>query len=236
MILHLLEETTPPSDVRGELQRTILFVDLSGFTPLTEAMGDTVAARIVARFSEMVRETAAGCDGQVLKQIGDEFMLVFPNPSRAVSFGVAIMDAAYAEPQFPALRIGAHFGSVLYREGDYLGANVNLAARVTSAATRNQFLVTDAVRGDDDDGGVTFVPVGARSLKGVRDPVELFEVIGPTERVPRATDPVCGIELDEATNQGELSWDGRRLLFCSDTCVRRFLEEPASFATARTAR
>src|SRR5947208_8544432 len=63
MLLHIVEDTTPVSDVPGELIRTVLFVDLSSFTPLTEVMGDAVAARIVARFSDMVRETALGCDG-----------------------------------------------------------------------------------------------------------------------------------------------------------------------------
>jgi adenylate cyclase len=230
MVLHLVEETTPPSEVPGELCRTILFVDLSSFTPLTEAMGDVVAARVVERFSTMVRETAARCDGQVLKQIGDEFMLVFPAPRRAVSFGLAILDAAGAEPQFPALRIGAHSGSVLYREGDYLGANVNLAARVTSAAKRNQLVITNAVRQELHEPDVQFESLGPHTLKGVSEPVELFEVRGATARRVRIADPVCGMELDEATSDAELSWEGRRLLFCSEGCLRRFLENPERYA------
>src|SRR5204863_7708914 len=108
--------------------------------------------------------------------IGDEFMLIFPDPQRAVSFGVAIRRAAAAEPRFPAVRSGAQSGSILYREGDYVGANVNLAARVTSAAERNQFLVTDAVRQSVDLPGIEFEGVGSRSLKGVSEPVELYDV------------------------------------------------------------
>lgn len=226
LILHLLEETVPPSAEPGEIVRTILFVDLSSFTPLTEAMGDAAAARVVERFSEMVRDTAADCDGQVLKQIGDEFMLVFPDPERAVSFGVGIQRVAAAEPRFPALRIGAQSGSILYREGDYVGANVNLAARVTSAAERNQFLVTDAVRQTVDLEGTRFEPVGSRALKGVSEPVELYEVRTDDGRVMRTADPVCGMELDEPSADAELAWRGRRLLFCSEGCLRRFLANP----------
>lgn len=48
-----------------------------------------------------------------------------------------------AEPQFPALHIGAHHRNVLYREGDYLGATVNLAARVASCGAAGQFLITE---------------------------------------------------------------------------------------------
>jgi adenylate cyclase len=57
-------------------------------------------------------------------------MLVFAAPADAVRFGLAIKDAAGAEPMFPALHIGAHHGPVLYRDGDYVGGGVNLAARI----------------------------------------------------------------------------------------------------------
>jgi len=234
MILHLLEDAAPPSAEPGEIVRTILFVDLSSFTPLTEAMGDAAAARVVERFSDMVRDTAADCDGQVLKQIGDEFMLVFPDPQRAVSFGVGIQRAAASEPRFPALRIGAQSGSILYREGDYIGANVNLAARVTSAAKRNQFLVTDAVRDAVDLEGIRFEGVGSRSLKGVSEPVDLYEVLTSDGRVLRTADPVCGMELDEASADAELAWRGRRLLFCSEECLRRFLANPERYVPSGT--
>ena len=186
MLLHLVEDLTPPSTAPGELVRTILFVDLCGFTPLTEQLGDDAAAQVVDRFSEIVRRDAASCDGQVVKQIGDEFMLAFPTPASAVAFGTGIHASAATEAGFPALRVGAHFGSVLYREGDYVGANVNLAARVTSEAVGTQFVVTPAVRDGARTSDVEFVGLGLRSLKGVSGPVELFEVRGvetaPTTR------------------------------------------------------
>jgi adenylate cyclase len=232
MILHLLEEQAPPSAEPGEITRTILFVDLSSFTPLTEAMGDAAAARIVERFSDMVRDAAADCDGQVLKQIGDEFMLVFPDPQRAVWFGVGIRRVAAAEPRFPALRIGAQSGSILYREGDYVGANVNIAARVTAAAERNQFLVTSAVLEGVDSEDVQFQSVGNRELKGVSEPLELFEVRSGDDGATRAADPVCGMQLDDDTAEARLVWEGRPLLFCSENCLRRFLENPSRYLPA----
>ena len=119
-------------------------------------------------------------------------------------------------------------GSLLYREGDYVGANVNLAARVTSAARRNQFAVTDAVRQAVDDPECEFVALGPRNLKGVSEEVELFEVRKGT-RVARVPDPVCGMELDEETADANLTWHGRRLLFCSEGCLRRFLEHPERY-------
>lgn len=223
LLVHLLEEATPPSQA-GQLYRAVLFVDLSSFTSLTEAMGDAAAAGIVERFSDMVRHTAADHDGQVIKQIGDEFMLVFPSSAAAVAFGVGIRAAIAAEPRFPAVRVGAHAGSVLYREGDYLGGNVNLAARVTATAARNQFVVTDTVRIDGQRDDVEFVALGARPLKGISEPVELYEVRTGDEPGAKQIDPVCGMALDEDAADASLERDGQRLLFCSERCLRLFLE------------
>ncbi|HEX9546992.1 MAG TPA: YHS domain-containing protein [Acidimicrobiales bacterium] len=232
MMLHLAEEATTPSEVPGEFTRAFLFVDLSSFTPMTEAMGDAAAARVVERFSELVRDGAARCSGQVVKQIGDEFMLVFADGRSAATFGLTMQQMARAERRFPALRLGAHVGSVLFREGDYLGTAVNTAARVAGAATRHQFLVTDAVRGQLGDLDVEVVAVGARALKGLGEPVELFELRRRHPVAIRVVDPVCGMELDEESAEAELSSQARRLLFCSQQCLRRFLDDPGRYQAA----
>jgi class 3 adenylate cyclase/YHS domain-containing protein len=233
MMLHLAEEETAASSVPGEFTRAVLFADLSSFTPLTEVMGDAAAAKVVGRFSELVREAAARCSGQVVKQIGDEFMLVFADGRSAVACGLAIRKQAAAEPQFPALRIGAHVGSVLYREGDYVGTTVNLAARVTSAAARGQFLMTDAVRREVDDPALEVTDLGRRALKGLSDEVRLFSVSQVGEPVSRPMDPVCGMELDEASADARLNWEGARLLFCSEGCLRRFVDNPNRYAPTK---
>jgi adenylate cyclase len=79
MMLHLAEEATAAPTEPGQFRRAVLFVDLSSFTPMTEAMGDAAAAQVIDRFSELVREATARHSGQITKQIGDEFMLVFPD-------------------------------------------------------------------------------------------------------------------------------------------------------------
>jgi adenylate cyclase len=64
-----------------------------------------------------------------VKQIRDAFILTFARPADAIEFGLTMDRLVDAEPQFPALHIGARQGSVLYRAGDYVGGTVNLAAR-----------------------------------------------------------------------------------------------------------
>jgi adenylate cyclase len=225
LAVHLREDLSPPERAIGEVPVAVLFVDLASFTPLTEAMGDAEAANVLDRFSDLVREAAGGCEGRVLKQIGDEFMLVFPSGHAAVRCGLDLVRRAGLERQFPAVRIGAHSGTALYREADYLGATVNIAARVASEAGRGQFLVTEQVRAEAEGlPGLQSESVGRRRLKGVAEPLELFAVRGTDASASRAVDPVCGMELD--TDDIRHSWQGREVLFCSETCRDLFIESP----------
>jgi adenylate cyclase len=229
LLVHLTEDATTPGDVPGEIEATILFVDLSGFTPLTEVMGDPAAASLVERFSHLVRAAAGRHHGTVVKQIGDEFMLVFTHPTSAVSCGLTIEAAVSAEPQFPAVRQGAHTGRVLYREGDYIGATVNVAARVAAEADRHQLLITPTLRAQATDlGDVTFTPIGARNLKGIADTIELFDVHPSGDPPVRVIDPVCLMELDPTQCEYQLSWRGAQLHFCSQDCLTRFVATPES--------
>ncbi len=211
-VVHVREATTPVGATAGEIQTTVVFIDLSSFTPLTEAMGDESAAAVISRFSEIVRSAAMAHRGQVVKQIGDAFMLVFSDARDAVAGALAMDEEVAAEPAFPAVRIGAHTGPVLYREGDYIGANVNLAARVAAAADRHQVLVTKAVRDAISDlGGVEVTQVGARRLKGVAADVDLFEVRSHASSRQKTVDPVCGMELEEPAVMARLNWQQRDL-------------------------
>jgi class 3 adenylate cyclase len=226
LVLHLREDTRPITTVPGELVRAIVFADLSSFTPLTEAMGDTVAAQVLERFATLVHDAAALCGGEVVKQIGDAFMIVFRDANSAVRCGLAIERQASSEPMFPAVRLGAHLGPALYREGDYVGVNINLAARVAASAERHQFLTTTAVQERADLPDVVFDPLGPRPLKGIAEEIELFAAYQDAHRPARPADPVCGMELDASAAAGRLNWHGRDLVFCSTQCLRLFIESP----------
>ena len=78
-VMHVAEEVglIKTGDVPGQLQSAVVFIDLSSFTPLAEAMGDATAADVLDRFSIIVRRSVGAFDGRVVKQIGDAFMLVF---------------------------------------------------------------------------------------------------------------------------------------------------------------
>jgi adenylate cyclase len=233
---HLAEETTPPAATPGEEQATVLFVDLASFTPLTATMGDDAAADVLRRFSITVRGNATRHRGRIVKQIGDAFMMMFPEPADAIEFGLAMDRFVDAEPLFPALHIGAHCGSVLYREGDYVGATVNLTARVASVGAPGQFLITEELRDaaptvSDAD----FASLPPRRLKGIPDPICLVEVRQhKSDRSNRKTDPVCGMLLLPDDMVARTVWEGTTLAFCSEKCKQAFVDDPRRFATAGT--
>src|SRR5262245_9155278 len=151
-VMHLEEYTgvREDPDVPGRLRVAIVFVDLAGFTSLTDAMGDQAGARVLERFAHIVRQATGRWDGRIVKQIGDAFMVVFPEALSAVACALEIERLAAREPQFAAVRSGVHRGPVLYREGDYVGTSVNVAARLVAEAERHQILVTAAVRNEAD--------------------------------------------------------------------------------------
>ncbi len=173
VVLHLAEEVgvQQARQTPGEVLAAILFVDLASFTLLAQAMGDVKAAEVIDRFGAVVREAANRSAGHVVKQIGDAFMLMFHEPGSAVTCAVEIERGASQEPSFPATRSGVHWGPVLYRDGDYIGTAVNLAARVAAAAQRHQVLVTSAVRREAVGvGNVEFAAVGVRRFQGHHRP------------------------------------------------------------------
>jgi len=225
-LLHLQEGTGLMAP--GQLRLAMVFVDLASFTPLTEIMGDEAAAKVLERFSQLVHDAVSRHDGRAVKQMGDAFMLAFREVGSAVACALEIERLSVAEPEFPAVRAGVQWGDVLYREGDYVGANVNTAARLADAAERHQVLVTAAVKERAETvPHVEFVPVGRRVLKGMTEGLDLFEVRGAMDqKTRRVVDPVCGIEVEPERAVARLVFDGLERFFCCQLCLQRFVEAP----------
>ncbi len=92
MILHLADGPARPaqSASHARLRLAIVFLDISSYTPIAEVMGDAVAARIVERFSELVREATTRFDGRIVDRVGDAFLLIFPEPRAALTCALDI--------------------------------------------------------------------------------------------------------------------------------------------------
>jgi adenylate cyclase len=214
-------------------EATFVFADIAGFTALTEAHGDEQAATLVADFCEAIRaELPAG--GEHVKTIGDAVMLRIPDPGDAVRLGIEATRGLMRGHEAPAVRVGLNHGTAVERDGDYFGAAVNLAARVSALATGGEVLLTGHTAALAPDlEGVLYESRGREVLRNVREPVEIFAAIPRAEsgkgRLP--VDPVCRMAVDPDRAAGRLMHDGTAYFFCSLACAGEFARDPDSFVT-----
>lgn len=153
----------------GRLRVAIAFADLAGYTRLTEEEGDEQAVGVVEHFVEAVEVTLPD-DARVIKTIGDEVMIVGSDPAALTDWAVGLQTLM---TERPLPRIGIHYGRTLYRDGDYYGREVNLAARVAARSAGGEVLVTRPVV-EASGSHLEFELIGEVRLKGFREPTELF--------------------------------------------------------------
>jgi adenylate cyclase len=168
---HMEAELAPGT--MGRLQMAFCFVDLTGFTRYTEEEGDEEALDLVERFVETVEATLPS-EALIVKTIGDEVMIVSPDPVTLTEWAVGFLGLFADRPQ---PRVGLHYGKAVYRDGDYFGGDVNLTHRVVARALGGEVMVTAAVvDGIGSSDYLSFEPIGRVDLKGLSEPVELFVV------------------------------------------------------------
>ena len=222
------ERESPAADAAA----TFLFADIAGFTALTEAHGDRQAADLVGAFCDAVRAALPASGGTHVKTIGDAVMLRIPDPGAAVLLGLAITHELMQGHGAPAVRVGLHHGPAIERDGDYLGAAVNLAARVSGEASGGEVLLTgqtDALAAQLD--GVFYEPRGRQALRNVREPVDLFAAVraGGSSHSSLPRDPVCRMVVDPERAAGRLLYDDKAYFFCPLACAAAFASHPEHF-------
>ena len=154
----------------GRVRVAIAFADLAGYTRFTEEAGEEEALSTVERFIDAVTETLPE-DARVIKTIGDEVMVVGTDVGALVDWAVGFQRLWDERPD---PRIGIHSGVALYRDGDYYGRDVNLAARVVARARGGEVVVSDSVMEEVGDVEyLTFENIGQVKLKGFDEPRRL---------------------------------------------------------------
>src|SRR6185295_5313833 len=170
---HMESELGTAASQIHHLPITLCFIDLTGFTRYTEEEGDEEALDVIENFVETV-ETTMPPEATIVKTIGDEVMVVSPDPASLTEWAAELMGRF---PERPQPRVGIHYAQAVYRDGDYFGTHVNLAHRVVNRAHAGEVMVTDrvieAIRGRD---GLEFDPIGEVRLKGFPAPTALFVV------------------------------------------------------------
>jgi adenylate cyclase len=153
----------------------VSFLDITGYTRLTEERGDEAAAELATRLATLVRGSSREHGGQPVKWLGDGVMFYFPDPGDGVLAALDMVEGVAAEALPPA-RVGIHAGPVVFQEGDYFGRTVNIAARIAEYARPGEVLVTQEVVDAADLDGVGFTTIGPVELKGVAEPLDLRSV------------------------------------------------------------
>jgi adenylate cyclase len=173
-------------EIGGAVDLTVCFADLVEFTRLGEEIAPEELGMVAGRLEEMASAVAEP-PVRFVKTIGDEVMLVSPEPEPMVAAALALIAAAEAEgQQFPWLRAGIASGPTLPQSGDYYGRAVNLASRLTNVARPGSVVLDEATKelaGDAFD----YSYVGERRLKGLDYRVKIYRARAPGE--PRDRSP-----------------------------------------------
>src|SRR6266849_10480951 len=210
------------------MEATFCFVDLAGFSALTEAHGDQAAADLVLRFTTLV-ETAVETRGRLVKTIGDVVLIALPSPSSGIDFIAHLCRPVARERDFPIIRAGLHpwrggrAWSRCLRSGGELGCPGRRPGSWRSGAC-------DGARDAARAAGLLVEPLGPVRLHNVRDSVELFSV-DITGAVADVIDPVCRMRVVPEQAVGCLRVGGIPYWFCSLQCAGLFAASPDAYAT-----
>ena len=211
-------------------QHTFLFADLAGYTAMTEAHGDEMAADAVSEFCRDVRELLPEFEAEQIKSIGDAVMVRVPDASAAIRLAVRLVGEVGTRHGSLAVRVGAHTGPAVHRDGDWFGASVNLAARVAAVAQRGEVVMTEATHSAGGS-AVSEYEIEARqgeTFKNVSEPVTLYALTLASQphvaNLPR--DPVCHMAVDPTKSGERRSRDGVEIWFCSQECAVVFDRHP----------
>jgi class 3 adenylate cyclase len=162
---------------------TMLMTDIEGSTALVHRLGDRYR-ELLGDVRAILRDTAVELDGVVVETRADEFFSVFERPGSALDTAVTIQrrlrQQSWADGLEVRVRVGVHSGYPTLSDANYIGMAVHTAARICGSAHGGQILVSGdtrkAARGSTPD-GVRFRSLGEHRLRGLPDPVPLFQVM-----------------------------------------------------------
>jgi adenylate cyclase len=157
---------------RSERPPAICFLDITGYTRLTDEHGDRAAADLAGELARLVQRASVRHGGKPVKWLGDGVMFYFPDPGPGVEAALEMV-AGTVPAGLPPAHVGIHAGPVLFQEGDYFGRTVNAAARIADYARPGEVLVSQEVVEASAVSGVVFSEIGPVELKGLTEPLRL---------------------------------------------------------------
>jgi predicted ATPase/class 3 adenylate cyclase len=198
---------------------TFLFTDIEGSTRLEQSVGSDAWAGLVARHDALLRSAIESAGGVVVKTEGDAFFAAFERPGAAILAAESAQRAVVGEP-WPdtcrvMVRMGMHLGEGRLRMAqagepeDYVGIDVNYAARIAAAGNGGQVVLTESLVSALDAAPPGLVDEGLRAVKDFEEPRRLYRLVVPgaadDPRRLRTLDPPSNLpgEVTELVGRGE---------------------------------
>jgi len=150
----------------------VCFLDITGYTRLTQERGDQAAAELATNLTRVVERTSVRHGGRPVKWLGDGVMFLFPDPGPGVMAALEMAEGVTGAG-LPPSHVGLHAGPVIFQAGDYYGQTVNVASRIAEYARPGEVLVTEAVVEASAGAEVDFRDIGPVELKGVGEAIHL---------------------------------------------------------------
>jgi adenylate cyclase len=179
-IIEGLEFSLAAAGLHSRLEHppAMCFLDITGYTRLTQERGDAAAASLADQLGRLVQRISVRHGGRPVKWLGDGVMIHFPNPGPGVAAALDMVSEV-AEAGLPPAHVGLHAGPVIFQEGDYYGQTVNVASRIAEYARPGEVIVSQAVVDASSGSDVAFREIGPVELKGVAGAVRLHAASRP---------------------------------------------------------
>lgn len=158
---------------RLERPPAICFLDITGYTRLTQERGDDAAADLASTLARLVERSSIRFGGKPIKWLGDGVMFYFRDSGPGVRAALEMIDGL-AAAGLPPAHVGLHAGPVLFQSGDYFGQTVNVSARIADYARPGEVLVSQVVADASNEAGIAFQDIGEVELKGVAGTTHLL--------------------------------------------------------------
>jgi len=208
-----------------------LFVDLSGYTALTDIHGSYTAFKTIEVFQEIALKSLVG-KTVIRERIGDELLITSPEPTDLLTTVLKLRRIAEQTSEFLKIKASLHYGELLVSNDKLFGAALNLASRIISIAKSSQIVTSqDFVDLLPKSEKVLFEKIDSCKFKNVGESIAIFKLRDSyfTNDSMNVVDPVCKMILISNNEMLEQEHLGNRYFFCSQKCEKLFVQNPYLF-------
>ncbi|MBI3039808.1 hypothetical protein HYY75_12315 [bacterium] len=161
---------------------TIMFTDVKGYTAFSSKASLSDVMIMLKQHDEILLPIITKHEGQVLKKIGDAFLVIFEKPHKSILSAIEIQrelkkyNSDAPDERKLGVRVAINTGSVIRREGDIFGDAVNVTSRLEGVADAEEIVISESTFLQVDQKIFEITSFGEHKLKGIEKPVKAFKV------------------------------------------------------------